>query len=71
MDRLQRIYKLHQIIAAHHLPVPHSVLQEKLECSRATVNRIIEEMCLYFNAPIEFSTGQSAAHRPQAENGKI
>lgn len=44
MDRLQRIYKLHQIIAAHRLPVPHSLLQEKLECSRATVNRIIEEM---------------------------
>jgi predicted DNA-binding transcriptional regulator YafY len=54
MDRLQRIYKLHQVIAAHRLPVPHSVLQEKLECSRATVNRIIEEMRLYFNAPLKY-----------------
>jgi len=54
MDRLQRIYKLHQIIAAHHLPVAHQVLQEKLECSRATVNRIIQEMRLYFNAPLEY-----------------
>ncbi len=54
MDRLQRIYKLHQIIAAHHLPVAHRVLQERLECSRATVNRIIQEMRLYFNAPIKF-----------------
>ena len=54
MDRLQRIYKLHQIIAAHHLPVAHRILQEKLECSRATVNRIIQEMRLYFNAPLEY-----------------
>lgn len=54
MDRLQRIYKLHQVIAAHRLPVPHSMLQEKLECSRATVNRIIEEMRLYFNAPLKY-----------------
>lgn len=54
MDRLQRIYKLHQVIAAHRLPVPHSLLQEKLECSRATVNRIIEEMRLHFNAPVTY-----------------
>ena len=54
MDRLQRIYKLHQIISTHHLPVSHSVLQEKIECSRATVNRIIQELREYFNAPLEY-----------------
>ena len=62
MDRLQRIYKLHQAIAAHRLPVPHSVLQEKLECSRATVNRIIEEMRQYFNAPIEYDRQRNGYH---------
>ena len=62
MDRLQRIYKLHQVIAAHRLPVPHSVLQEKLECSRATVNRIIEEMRQYFNAPIEYDRSRNGYH---------
>jgi len=54
MDRLQRIYKLHQVIAAHRMPVPHRVLQEKLECSRATVTRVIEEMRLHFNAPLKY-----------------
>jgi predicted DNA-binding transcriptional regulator YafY len=54
MDRLQRIYKLHQVVAAHRLPVPHNVLQEKLECSRATVTRVIEEMRLHFNAPLKY-----------------
>ena len=62
MDRLQRIYKLHQVFAAHRLPVPHCVLQEKLECSRATVNRIIEEMRLYFNAPIEYDRSRNGYH---------
>jgi proteasome accessory factor C len=54
MDRLQRIYKLHQIITAHRLPVAHQILQDKLECSRATVTRVIEEMRLHFNAPIKY-----------------
>jgi predicted DNA-binding transcriptional regulator YafY len=38
------------------------VLQEKLECSRATVNRIIEEMRLYFNAPIEYDRLRNGYH---------
>jgi proteasome accessory factor C len=54
MDRLQRIYQLHQIIGSRRMPVALSVLQEKLECSRATVNRIIEELRLYFNAPLKY-----------------
>lgn len=54
MDRLQRIYRLHQIISSHRLPVPHSVLQEKIECSRATINRIIQELRDYFNAPLQY-----------------
>ena len=54
MDRLQRIYKLHQVVSAHRLPVPHHILQERLDCSRATVNRVIEEMRLHFNAPLKY-----------------
>jgi proteasome accessory factor C len=54
MNQLQRIYRLHRIIASRHQPVPHLVLQQSLECSRATVNRIIQEMRLYFSAPIEY-----------------
>jgi len=54
MDRLQRIYKLHQEISSRRHPVPRKVLEQELECSRATVKRIIEEMKLYFNAPIKY-----------------
>jgi proteasome accessory factor C len=54
MDRLQRIYGLHRILVSHRLPVAHATLQKNLECSRATVSRIIQELRLYFNAPIEY-----------------
>ena len=35
-------------------PVSRSTLEQELECSRATVKRIIQEMKLYFNAPLEY-----------------
>lgn len=54
MDRLQRIYKLHQILVTRRRPVSRQVLQEKLECSHATVKRIIDELRLYFNAPLKY-----------------
>lgn len=54
MDRLQRIYKLHSVISARRHPVPRTTLEQELECSRATVKRIIQEMKLYFGAPIEY-----------------
>lgn len=62
MDRLQRIYRLHQIISSNRLPVSHSVLQEKIECSRATVNRIIQELRDYFNAPLEYDRERNGYH---------
>ncbi|OGS92452.1 MAG: transcriptional regulator [Gallionellales bacterium GWA2_60_18] len=54
MDRLQRIYKLHRVISSRRHPVPRTTLEQELECSRATVKRIIQEMKLYFNAPLEY-----------------
>lgn len=62
MDRLRRIYKLHQIITSHRYPVPHRVLQEKLECSRATVNRIIQEMRDFLGAPLEYDRERNGYH---------
>jgi predicted DNA-binding transcriptional regulator YafY len=59
MDRLQRIYKLHQTISLRRCPVPRTVLEKELECSRATVKRIIQEMKLYFNAPLEYDRARN------------
>lgn len=55
MDHLQRIYKLHQILVCARYPVPRQRLEEKLECSHATVKRIIDQLRLYFNAPLKYS----------------
>jgi predicted DNA-binding transcriptional regulator YafY len=54
MDRLQRIYKLHRVVSSRCHPVSHETLQKELECSRATVTRVIEEMRLHFNAPLKY-----------------
>src|SRR3989338_3056995 len=62
MDRLQRIYKLHQAVSSRRYPVSCQTLQDELECSRATVNRIIQEMRLYFNAPIEYDRSRNGYH---------
>ena len=62
MDRLQRIYKLHRAISSRRHPVSCQTLQDELECSRATVNRIIQEMRLYFNAPIEYDRQRNGYH---------
>ena len=54
MDRLRRIYQLHQILKVHRHPVALCAIQEQLECSRASANRIIREMRLFFDAPIDY-----------------
>ena len=65
MDRLRRIYQLHQILKAHRHPMALNALQEKLECSRASVNRIIREMRLFFDAPIEYDRQGNGYHYAQ------
>ena len=67
MDRLQCIYKLHQAVTSRRHPVSCQTLQNDLECSRATVIRIIQEMRLYFNAPIEYDRQRNGYHYAQAD----
>jgi predicted DNA-binding transcriptional regulator YafY len=59
VDRLQRIYKMHRVISSRRHPVPRTALEKELECSRATVKRIIEDMKLYFNAPIVYDRARN------------
>lgn len=54
MDRFDRIFELNRILQAAHYPVSRQRLEQELECSRATVKRLIEEMRLYLNAPIVY-----------------
>ena len=54
MDRFDRIFELNRILQAARQPVSRQRIQQELECSRATVKRIIEDMRLYLNAPIVY-----------------
>lgn len=59
MDLFGRIYSMQRILSNARYPVSRDNLQERLECSRATVNRIIRDMRNYFCAPIEFDREKS------------
>lgn len=68
MSNLQRIYQLHRILASRALPVSHQTLEQRLECSRATVNRTIESLRLYFNAPILYDRERNGYYYDTQEN---
>ena len=53
MDRFHRYYRLHRILSSRRLPVPRAALKRELECSRASVMRVIEELRNY-GAPVEY-----------------
>ena len=54
MDLFDRIFCLHQIFSRSRYPVTSADIQERLECSRATFNRMIRDMRNYLGAPIEY-----------------
>ena len=53
MDLFHRYFKLHQVLSARRLPVSRRELEDKLECSRATVKRLIEGLRGY-EIPIRY-----------------
>jgi predicted DNA-binding transcriptional regulator YafY len=54
MERLERFYKIHQLLSDRKTPVAFSVLQKTLDVSPATLKRDLEYMRERFNAPIEY-----------------
>ncbi len=54
MDRFDRIYRLHQLLAAARHPVSRRRIEEELECSGRTVKRIVQAMRDYLGAPIGY-----------------
>ncbi len=53
MERFHRYYRLPRILSSRRLPVSRAVLERELECTRATVMRVIEELRNY-GAPVEY-----------------
>jgi predicted DNA-binding transcriptional regulator YafY len=58
MKRLERIYELNRILLTRRTPVSHQDLEQGLQCSRATVDRVIADLRDLFGAPVEHSPEQ-------------
>lgn len=69
MDLADKIYSMDRILRHARCPIPRATLQEKLECSRATVGRIIEQMRLYLDAPIEYDRCARGYRYVESGNG--
>jgi len=67
MDRFDRIFELNRILQNARHPVSRRRLEEELECSRATIKRIIEDMRLYLNAPIVYDRERNGYCYDQSE----
>ncbi len=62
MDRFDRIYALHGLLRGARRPVAGKLLLEKLQCSRATLARIIEDMRDFLRAPIAYDRARNGYH---------
>jgi predicted DNA-binding transcriptional regulator YafY len=62
MSKLDRIQQLHRLLVSHQRPVPLKKIAERLECSERTAHRLLEDLQLYFSAPVEYSREQNGWH---------
>ena len=53
MSKLERLYHLHDLFRQRRRPASRSELMEALECSQATLYRLIQELRDRFGAPLE------------------
>ena len=58
MDKLDRLFKLHEILDTRRYPVPESVLLDELGCGRSTLYRIKSDLETRLGAPVENSPGR-------------
>lgn len=71
MDRFDRIYALHATLRRAHYPVSTGRLCEELECSRATLRRIVQQMREDLGAPVETSRHDGGGYwYAQEERGR-
>lgn len=54
MDKFTRILLAHRILSAARYPVSRTRLEDELECSAASVKRIIRELRDFVGAPVEY-----------------
>ncbi len=58
MERFERVVRLHRILSAARRPVSRQRLMEELECSRATLYRVVAFLRDHLGAPLESDEAQ-------------
>jgi predicted DNA-binding transcriptional regulator YafY len=53
MSKVERLYHLHNILSQRRTPISRQHLMERLECSQATLYRLVNELRDFLGAPIE------------------
>jgi len=53
MSKVERLYHLHNILDQRRTPISRHDLMERLECSQATLYRLVAELRDYLGAPLE------------------
>ena len=53
MSKVERLYHLHNILNQRRTPISRQLLMERLECSQATLYRLVAELRDYLGAPLE------------------
>ncbi|MEK7769154.1 MAG: HTH domain-containing protein, partial [Pseudomonadota bacterium] len=59
---MRQIYKVHHLLIESRYPVSLLTIRAELECSRATANRVIEQLRDQFIAPIKYDREHSGYH---------
>lgn len=63
----QRVVTLHRILRDRRTPISRRDLEERLECSRATVKRTIETLRDYLGAPIAYDRERNGYYYDQSQ----
>lgn len=69
MDRFDRVFELHKILSARRTPISRRDLEERMECSRATVARAIEFLRARLHAPVEYDHERNGYIYRHGEDG--
>jgi len=70
VDKFDRIYKLHQILAARRTPIPIEEIKQRLECSIPSTYRLLRVLREFLNAPVVFDRERGGyIYRLDADTG--
>ncbi len=70
MDKFDRIFQIHSILANRRTPIDPESLRARLECNRSTMYRLIGEMKDRLGAPIEYDSERGGFIYKQSAEGQ-